>query len=490
LDVSETNEENVVSVLNVFSVMISSWSETFDTQWPNFTLPDFEGFGLGTRFLSGAVLIAFSPLIKHEDRAGWEAYSVENQQWIADGLKFALPGEVSEIPGEVRDIPGFVYRKMGRSYFPEVEMEQYSPVWQMSPPPPDTSIVNFNLFNNPTFERLVNVTRSTRQAALSEVLDTSELFGAAVPEEDGHPHSMIVLPVFRQAFNPFSEIVGHVLAVIPWFEFFENILAESSTSGVYAVVEDSCGKSFTYFIESQNVTFLGFGDSHDSKYDYLKHSTEFVANIENLVPGISGLTDQCEYKLSVYPSAQYEEGYTSSAPIYFTVGVLCVFVWVAAVFSFYDCLVQRRQEKVNTVATKSNAIVNSLFPAQVRDKLIMEQTEPRKRYKMGGNASVAASSATNEKKDAWGNQMHAVGGGGIDDDSPPIADLFPSATVGFLDIAGFTAWSSQREPSQVFILLETIYRSFDKIAQKRKVFKVETIGDCYVAGGCDGLFLI
>lgn len=57
---------------------------------------------------------------------------------------------------------------------------------------------------------------------------------------------------------------------------------------------------------------------------------------------------------------------------------------------------------------------------------------------------------------------------------------FPDATVMFADISGFTAWSSEREPAQVFKLLETIYRSFDRIARKRKVFKVETIGDCYL----------
>jgi class 3 adenylate cyclase len=55
----------------------------------------------------------------------------------------------------------------------------------------------------------------------------------------------------------------------------------------------------------------------------------------------------------------------------------------------------------------------------------------------------------------------------------------------FADIAGFTAWSSTRDPAQVFTLLEQIYSSFDAIAKKRKVFKVETIGDCYVA--CCGL---
>lgn len=48
--------------------------------------------------------------------------------------------------------------------------------------------------------------------------------------------------------------------------------------------------------------------------------------------------------------------------------------------------------------------------------------------------------------------------------------------------AGFTAWSSGvREPSQVFTLLETVYRASDKIAKRRRVFKVETVGECYVA---------
>jgi hypothetical protein len=56
--------------------------------------------------------------------------------------------------------------------------------------------------------------------------------------------------------------------------------------------------------------------------------------------------------------------------------------------------------------------------------------------------------------------------------SKPIADLFPSVTVLFADISGFTAWSSSREPAQVFMLLETIYRSFDRIARKLVVFKV------------------
>jgi class 3 adenylate cyclase len=58
----------------------------------------------------------------------------------------------------------------------------------------------------------------------------------------------------------------------------------------------------------------------------------------------------------------------------------------------------------------------------------------------------------------------------------PIADFFPTCTVFFADIAGFTAWSSTREPSQVFFLLQAVYQNFDAIAKRRHVFKVETIG--------------
>lgn len=51
----------------------------------------------------------------------------------------------------------------------------------------------------------------------------------------------------------------------------------------------------------------------------------------------------------------------------------------------------------------------------------------------------------------------------------------------FFASSGFTQWSAARTPVDVFELLETLYGAFDKIAKRRGVFKVETIGDCYVA---------
>lgn len=37
--------------------------------------------------------------------------------------------------------------------------------------------------------------------------------------------------------------------------------------------------------------------------------------------------------------------------------------------------------------------------------------------------------------------------------------------------SGFTAWSSSREPHQVFTLLESAYGAFDHIAKRRRIFK-------------------
>jgi hypothetical protein len=63
----------------------------------------------------------------------------------------------------------------------------------------------------------------------------------------------------------------------------------------------------------------------------------------------------------------------------------------------------------------------------------------------------------------------------------PIADLFLHTTVFFAEVVGFSAWSSLREPSEVFMLLEKLFQCFDSVAKQLQVFKVETIGETYMA---------
>jgi class 3 adenylate cyclase len=130
-------------------------------------------------------------------------------------------------------------------------------------------------------------------------------------------------------------------------------------------------------------------------------------------------------------------------------------------------------------AVQSNAIVSSLFPSNVRDRLFpSEERSDRKMSKIESNKMRLKTFLSDKGgPPESSSNMHST----HDEASSPIADLFPHCTVLFSDIAGFTAWSSVREPAQVFTLLESLYGAFDAIAFKRSVFKVETIGDAYVA---------
>lgn len=147
----------------------------------------------------------------------------------------------------------------------------------------------------------------------------------------------------------------------------------------------------------------------------------------------------------------------------------------------YDFYVTRRQNKVALAAKRSNAVVASLFPKNVRERMLKEAEEQILANEKAGVkghlrlGNVPKSQLKNFLDDGIARA------GGIAFDTKPIADLFPDTTIMFGDVCGFTAWSSVREPTQVFTLLETIYHAFDEIAKRRRVFKVETIGDCYVA---------
>jgi class 3 adenylate cyclase len=171
---------------------------------------------------------------------------------------------------------------------------------------------------------------------------------------------------------------------------------------------------------------------------------------------------------------------------------VCVLLLVQAHTFLYFSLsffVIRRQATVLASAKRSNAIVGSLFPAGVRDRLMdgdgeginLESLLPKDFLPMQTQKARIQSYLTG---DPTSDNMKQHGRPEAPSNilgSEPIADFFPATTILFADLAGFTAWSSSREPSQVFMLLETLYGAMDKAARRLGVFKVETVGDCYVA---------
>ena len=62
-------------------------------------------------------------------------------------------------------------------------------------------------------------------------------------------------------------------------------------------------------------------------------------------------------------------------------------------------------------------------------------------------------------------------------------DKLNQVTIMYADIVGFTAWSSTRSPIEVVEMLSELFTKFDEMCLEHDVYKVHTIGDCYVAMG-------
>lgn len=196
-----------------------------------------------------------------------------------------------------------------------------------------------------------------------------------------------------------------------------------------------------------------------------------------------------DFTIHIYPSDDFYNTFNTSQPRVYSLAVSLVFVVTVISFIVYDILVEKRQKKLLDSAERSGKIVSSLFPAMVRDRLFKqsssmpEEEEKQKKKEQGVKRILKATNVvenTNKLKrfisqaESPENDSYTT----ISNSAPPIADLYNDCTILFADIAGFTAWSSEREPAQVFLLLESIFSDFDTAAKKDGVFKIETIGDC------------
>merc|ERR1712176_886818 len=54
-------------------------------------------------------------------------------------------------------------------------------------------------------------------------------------------------------------------------------------------------------------------------------------------------------------------------------------------------------------------------------------------------------------------------------------------SVLFADLVGFTSYAAQVDPFKVMVFLNDLFQVFDGMCDEYNVYKIETIGDCYVA---------
>lgn len=395
--VSTINAFGIFSHYEAEALQMTTNARATGQEWPFFTLFDFvtEAELLVNQTKTGKFM-ALHPLVELNQRKQWENYSISNLGWVYDAqVSNGVGGNVIICP----EISKEAYLCVAEDSSPE---NVYAPVWQIAPAVGDNlKLINVDGFAIDGFTTAFEQTMQSRRASISHVTNlnnTSE-----------YPESLLLTPI-RQNRQPDSPIVAVLSAVIPWNDYLENLLPEGE-DGIVVVISNE-RQQFTFEINGPHAHYLGPGDLHNPVY-----SSFVIANDFANFTGDSSTT--FGYNLTLYPTQQFEDDHTQNHPRTYTLAVAFVFLFATSVFLVYDFFVERRQTRVLMTANRSNAIVNALFPANVRDRL-MEEHETATKDKQGTNAFTPSRPNI----------------GGLSQSSKPIADLFTEATVMFADIAG------------------------------------------------------
>jgi len=485
--VAKADLESKFVVAEGLSIATTSFAEEKGVAFPLVTMPDWERRTQKALEMTGADLIVMSPLVDFGMESEWLSYSQVESGWIHEGLE--VQGLTHINPGAV---PAFLHPvDNADGTVPDAPLleKKVAPWWQTGKAPKNATWINTDFLTYGTYVELAEAVLQNKKGIISKI---DEVAGLKLIVEDHHddngdhhahghdhsigddpPHSFILQPIY-ESFDSDAEVVGLLYIVVGWDVYFQGILPEG-TNGVQIVLSDGCGSQYTFVLEGQVGRLMGEGDLHEG-YDSLKVTSTLTGGDR---------VSQCEYILEIYATDELKESYESKDPLIFAIVVAMIFVFTTMVFLVYDWAVQRRQWMIIRAARKTQAIVSSLFPKNVQDRIMKDVDEEVNREANGPLITRGNRTKDQLQNFLKGKEATAEGGETAVDEgtkrSKPIADLFPEATIIFADIVGFTAWSSTREPSQVFQLLETIYHVFDEIANRRRVFKVETVGDCYVA---------
>eukprot|EP00980_Cylindrotheca_fusiformis_P022361 scaffold9240_cov126-Cylindrotheca_fusiformis.AAC.1 len=458
-----------------------------NTSWPFYRIPEWSVQVEKLAQLTGirGPYVGIAPIVKEDERQQWNLFAAEqNPIWYQESIEHE--GYTDYTAQELFNVTiPFTYTIDENGLRPVTRPGEVVPYFQSYPVglPPGLPIMPTNvdaLLSSQTTAEVFRIANVTRSPAIGFTHITREAV---------FPGSQIVQPIFDGPDTEAKDrkMVAVVLMQIPWLDYFKNLLAEGD-DGIFVVLESACPKLLedgtlsvrknlteserniiTYRVDGPDAVLLGETDLHDPEYDDLVITDVFVdlgIDQSQLPEGscVPVLT------LHVYPSAELEESFQTDNDIIYTVVVIAIFAFTTLVFLLYDYSVGKRQRIVMDRIAKQDMIVSDVFPTAFRDRLYDNQGKNI----MTENADMLEDDGPFGLDETFAGRSSKIG-------SAPLADLFPSVTVVFADLVGFTAWSSAREPHQVFILLETIYGAFDKLAYRHGVFKVETVGDCYVA---------
>ena len=295
-----------------------------------------------------------------------------------------------------------------------------APISQYGPSPLLSNISKLDLFAHPIFRKEMVASLEYDAPVISEPLDLEFLLASVGHTSSKEKRSFALYPVTGD-FHDGSKVVGFIVAVIRWSSFFANILPET-INGIIVDVESDCGNNLTYVLNGSNVGIPTKWDLMNEVDDTAEYRRTFFEQDHPV-----GKSRHCHFDLDIYPSDAFESVYITGAPFMFGAIVVFAVFMTGAVFCVLKMFMSRKQKEAQDKADRAEAIVASVFPKAIGDRLIAEAAE-----KNGGQASRGQSTA------GLLQDFLATGEGDRRRQSKPIADLFPNTTVLFADIVGFT----------------------------------------------------
>ena len=477
----------VVSAFEGLSDTITSYSGSDpSTVWPFMSIPDFNR--RGKRALEDAFLevIGFSPIVTYADRNRWSIYSAYDSEWL-----LGEPNVTNTVPEHIYRIETIEDDSNAVNSGSEQTQTQASaaavtmiednhvftaPLWMTSPLPSDASLINYNILSDPTYNYLFHAMMESKHTSLSGVYKNPYLYDkfpshehynlqvvtvtdngddksgedkgdepktTDVTEDDSAslPHSVLMAPVYDSFDAQNRSLVGIIHGMLPWDSYFTDLLPPG-VNGIVVVLKNTCGQFLSFEINGPKATFLGIGDLHDPKYgDEMAVEVNFGSDF---LGEVTRTYRQCFYSLVIYPSEEFEKKFDSNNTVIFTGLLAIVFVCLALFFFIFVWFVQRRQQRVMGVATRTTAIISNLFPDNVRDRIMKQAEEQANRELKGDEGSENSSQLrgmllddnninNNKAADASGRgrlSSRSTGGIRVRMDAP-IADLYPNCTVYF-----------------------------------------------------------
>ena len=377
---------------------------------------------------TGASTLSLIPIVHHQDRRQWEEYSVNaSLQWMNEA--HAYDKEVNEAlyvdarlnssqddrPDSLRwNVTGaipFIWKGWNATAIPVEDADVYYPAWLTAPAPDFSPFINIDLKNFEYFSRVIEGMLETDRPVLTEVDDGTILgtydrrFSLSEQQE---PHSYLMQPVY-DSLTTQRTAVAILTAFFRWGTFFEDVLP-AHEEGIIVVVNGTCNQTFSYEMVHGKPSFWGYSDFHDSNYDSMGKDFD-------IAPFNLAQTDDkkyCQYNVRIFPSDVFMGEHITNDPAYFSLAVVACFFVTSLVFVVYDFLVSRRQKRVSEQATKSTKIVNAIYPANVRQRLMDEASSDSHPFKRARSSDESYS--------------YLPGESGLYK-SKPIADLFPDATI-------------------------------------------------------------